>query len=111
MVTLTVTTPAKLAALCEALRGRVIDGILIHDTRTEIVPGATGEPIVRVTLILDDPESRRHTWSLDALRSMETQAWDEAARLEITEWVYVKHLPIRSVRPSAHQSHRPTNDR
>jgi hypothetical protein len=44
MPTLTVTTPAKLAALREALRGRVINGIIIHDTRAEIVPGATGNP-------------------------------------------------------------------
>jgi hypothetical protein len=97
------TTSAKLAVLCETLRRRVIGGIRIHDARAEIVPGATGEAIVRFTLVLDDPASRRHTWPLDALRSMETQAWDEAARLEIIEWVYVKHLPIRSVRPSAHR--------
>jgi hypothetical protein len=37
---------------------------------------------------------------------MESQAWDETVRLEITEWVYVKHLPIRSVGPAGDRDRR-----
>jgi len=92
MTAATATTPAKLAALCDALRA-------------EIVPGATGEPIVRLTLVIDDPAPRLRTWPLDALRSMETLAWDEAARLGIAEWVYVKHRPLSAVR-NARRPHR-----
>jgi hypothetical protein len=90
----TTTTPAKLAALCDALRGQVVAGIRIHDARAELVPGATGETIVRLTLLLDDPPAAAETWPLDALRNMETHAWDEAAQLGIPEWVYVKHAPL-----------------
>ena len=90
----TTTTPAKLAALCDALRGQTVAGVRIHDVRAELVPGATGETIVRLTLLLDDPAAGEDTWPLDALREMETRAWDEAARLGIPEWVYVKHTPL-----------------
>lgn len=92
MTTATATTPAKLAALCDALRDQVVAGIRIHDTRAEIVTGATGEPIVRLTLLLDDPAAGE-TWPLDAIEDMETRAWDEANQLGIPEWVYVKHVP------------------
>lgn len=88
----TTTTPTKLAALCVALRGQVVAGVRIHDARAELVPGATGETIVRLTLLLDDPAA--DTWPLDALRDMETRAWDEAVKLAIPEWVYVKHAPL-----------------
>lgn len=94
MTAATTTTPAKLAALCEALRGQAVADIRIHDARAELVPGATGETIVRLTLLLDDPAAGEDTWSLEALREMETRAWDEAARLGIPEWVYVKHAPL-----------------
>lgn len=94
MTAATTTTPAKLAALCDALRGQVVDDIRIHDARAELVPGATGETIVRLTLLLDDPTTGEDTWPLDALRAMETRAWDEAAALAIPEWVYVKHTPL-----------------
>lgn len=94
MTAATSTTPAKLAAPCDALRGQVVAGIRIHDTRAELVPGATGETIVRFTLLLDDPAAGEDTWPLDALREMETRAWDEAADLGISEWVYVKHTPL-----------------
>lgn len=90
----TTTTPAKLAALCDTLRGQVVGGIRIHDARAELVPGATGETIVRLTLLIDDPAAGADTWPLDALRDMETRAWDEAAKLAIPEWVYVKHTPL-----------------
>ncbi len=60
-------------------------------TRAEIVPGAMGEPIVRLALVLDDPPPDLRTWPLNALRAMETLAWDEAAPPGISEWVYVKH--------------------
>lgn len=90
----TTTTTAKLAALCDALRGQVLADIRVHDARAELVPGATGETIVRLTLLLDDPAPDNDTWPLDALRKMETRAWDEAARLDIPEWVYVKHTPL-----------------
>jgi len=90
----TTTTPAKLAALCDALRGQIVAGVRIHDVRAELVPGATGETIVRLTLLLDDPAVDADTWPLDTLREMETRAWDEAARLGIPEWVYVKHTPL-----------------
>jgi hypothetical protein len=90
----TTTTPARLAALCDALRGQAVADIRIHDARAELVPGATGETIVRLTLLLDDPAAGEDTWPLDALRKMETRAWDEAARLDIPEWVYVKHTPL-----------------
>lgn len=96
----TTTTPAKLAALCDALRGQVIDGIRIHDARAELVPGATGETIVRLTLLLDDPVPGHDTWPLDALRDMETRAWDKAAALAIPEWVYVKHASLRNAAES-----------
>ena len=94
MTAATSTTPAKLAALCDALRGQVVADIRIHDARAELVPGATGETIVRLTLLLDDPAAGENTWPLDALRAMETRAWDEAASLAIPEWVYVKHAPL-----------------
>jgi hypothetical protein len=90
----TTTRPAKLAALCDALHGQVVAGIRIHDARAELVPGATGETIVRLTLLLDDPPAGAETWPLDALRDTGTRAWDEAARLAIPEWVYVKHAPL-----------------
>lgn len=90
----TTTTAAKLAALCDALRGQVVTGVRIHDARAELVPGATGETIVRLTLLLDDPAPGNDTWPLDALRDMETRAWDGAAALAIPEWIYVKHAPL-----------------
>ena len=104
MTTATATTPAKLAALCDALQGQVVDGVRIHDARAEIVPGATGDPIVRLTLLLDDPTPE--TWPLDAIEAMETRASDEAARLGITEWVYVKHAPLSDATGAF--PHRPT---
>jgi hypothetical protein len=88
------TTPAKLAALCDALRGQALGGIQVHDASAELVPGATGETIIRLTLLLDDPAAGRDTWPLEALRRMETRAWDEAAALDIPEWVYVKHASL-----------------
>lgn len=94
MTAATTTTPAKLAALCDALRGEVVAGIRIHDARAELVPGATGETIVRLTLLLDNPAPGHDTWPLDALRDIETRAWDDAATLAIPEWVYVKHAPL-----------------
>lgn len=94
MTAATTTTPAKLAGLCDALRGQIVNGIRLHDARAELVPGATGETIVRLTLLLDDPMAGEDTWPLDALRDMETRAWDEAAGLAIPEWVYVKHTPL-----------------
>lgn len=94
MTATTATTPATLAALCAALRGEVVAGIRIHEARAELVPGATGETIVRLTLVLDDPGPDRRTWDLGALRDMETLAWDEAAALSIPEWVYVKHASV-----------------
>ena len=94
MTAATSTTPTKLAALCDALRGQVLDGVRIHDARAELVPGATGETIVRLTLLLDDPAAGEDTWPLDVLRAMESRAWDEAAALAIPEWVYVKHTPL-----------------
>jgi hypothetical protein len=99
-VTATTTAPADLDALCAALRGEVVSGVRIHDARAELVPGATGETIVRLTLVLDDPAPGRRTWSLGALRDMETRAWDEAAALAITEWVYVKHAPLSRSGPT-----------
>lgn len=94
MTAATSTTPTKLAALCDLLRGQVVDGVRIHDARAELVPGATGETIVRLTLLLDDPAPGTDTWPLDTLRAMESRAWDEAAALAIPEWVYVKHTPL-----------------
>jgi len=94
MVTATTTTTEELAALCEALRGQVIAGVRIHDARAEVTPGATDELVVRLTLLLDDPENGHDTWPLDAMRAMESSAWDEASRLGIPEWVYVKHVPL-----------------
>jgi hypothetical protein len=100
MTAATTATPAKLAALCDALRGQVIAGIRVHDARAELVPGATGETIVRLTLLLDDPAAGEDTWPLDALRDMETLAWDEAGRLDIPEWVYVKHSALSNAETS-----------
>lgn len=90
----TTTTATKLAALCDVLRGQVVADIRIHDARAELVPGATGETIVRLTLLLDDPAPGNDTWPLDALREMESRAWDEATGLGIPEWIYVKHAPL-----------------
>ncbi len=79
---------------CDALRGQVVAGIRIHDARAELVPGATGETIVRLSLLLDDPALGNDTWPLEALRDIETRAWDEAVILGIPEWIYVKHAPL-----------------
>jgi hypothetical protein len=93
MATAAATTAKRLAALCNPLRGQVVAGVRIHDARAEVTPGAV-EPIIRLTLLLDDPEDGRDTWPMDAMREMESRAWDEAARLGLPEWVYVKHVPL-----------------
>jgi hypothetical protein len=90
----TTTSAAELAALCDALRGQLVAGIRVHDARAEMVPGATGETIVRLTLLLDDPAAGQDTWPHGALRELETRAWDEAATLRIPEWVFVMHAPL-----------------
>jgi hypothetical protein len=90
----TTTSAAELAALCDALRGQLVAGIRVHDARAELIPGATGETIVRLTLLLDDPAAGEDTWPHGALRDLETRAWDEAVTLGIPEWVYVKYAPL-----------------
>jgi hypothetical protein len=99
------TTPTTLTALCDALRGRVVDGISVHDAGAEIVPGATGESIVRLTLVLDDPTAGLDTWPHKAIHAIDKFAWDEAGRLGIAE-VYMKHRPLSAVESSRRSRHR-----
>ena len=84
-MTTAATTRGKLPMLTAALRGQVVDGIRIHDAVADLTTGAVDDVIVRLTLLLDDPEQGRRTWPLDAIRAMESRAWDEAAALGIPE--------------------------
>lgn len=95
----TSSTPAQLAALCDGLRGQVVAGITIHDVRAELTSGATGETIVHLLLLLDDWGTDEHLWPAEALREMKDLARDEAVRLGIHEWLFVRHRPLSDPGP------------
>lgn len=84
------TTPAMLTGLSDAVRGRTIAGITIHDAVAESVLGAEDRPIVRLSLVLDDAAPELDTWPHDALREIDQLVWDTALRLDIEEFVFIK---------------------
>lgn len=83
------TTPAMLTALAEALRGRTVAGITIHDAVAESVLGADDRPIVRLSLVLDDAAPDLDTWPYDALREIDRLARTTALELGVEEFVYI----------------------
>jgi hypothetical protein len=91
------TTTAMLTELADRMRGRVVDGIRIHDARAVLDWGAGNELVVILTAVVDDPAPGLPTWPLDALRTMDRLAEDEAARIGIEEWVYVHRRTFRAV--------------
>jgi hypothetical protein len=89
VVTMATTSAETLAALCAALRGQVVAGVRIHEARAEVKPGSDDEPIVRLTLLVDDPKRGRDTWAVETVRAIEGRARREAWSLGMSEWVYV----------------------
>lgn len=88
-VTTAATTAEKLPVLVDALRGQVVAGVRIHDLHAEIKPGAEGDTVVRLTLLVDDPRPGTRTWPVETRREIERRAQDEAWRLGVPEWTYV----------------------
>jgi hypothetical protein len=91
--TTTSATADTLAALSDALRGQVIEGVRVHEASAEITLGADNESIVRLRLVVDDPAPDRGTWPVSAVRAIQRRAWEEAWRLGIPEWAYVVLVP------------------
>jgi hypothetical protein len=91
------TTPAMLAELAGAMRGRVVDGITIHDTDAVLDWGATGDLIVRLTMIVDDAPPGEKIWPLRTLRAIDDVSRDEAERIGIEEWVHVHRRHLKHV--------------
>ncbi len=81
-------TPEMLADLVAALRGRVVNGIRIHDVQAYTDVTYDSEPVVRVRLLLDDPVPGERTWPGDTLGTMNHLALSEGWRLGIPDWVF-----------------------
>jgi hypothetical protein len=102
------TTPAMLAALSDAVRGRVVDGITVQDADAVLELGVDDEQIVHLTLVLDDPAPDR-TWPHDKLRAIDRMVRDEGYRLAIDEFVYIGYRragAAHGAHPPRHRSSR-----
>lgn len=103
LVTLPVsaTSTRMLDDLVEAIRGRVIGGLRVHDAHAELKPGAEGDTVVRLTVLVDDPPAGAPTWPLDAADAIEHEAQRIAWDLGIVEWVYLVFVPLSEVATSS----------
>lgn len=88
------TTPEMLDALVNALRGQVIDDVRIHDAKAEITSGSDFEPVVRVSVLLDNPPLSAGTWSTSTLMAIQDKAWEISKQLGISDWSYVTHIAL-----------------
>jgi hypothetical protein len=91
------TTTAMLTELADGMRGRVVDGIRIHDARAVLDWGAGNELIVRLTVVIDDAPEELDGWPLDALASIDRVARHEGYRIGIEEWIYVRRRKLSTV--------------
>lgn len=72
--------------LVEAIRGRVIGGLRVHDAHAELKPGADGDTVLRVTALVDDPPAGERGWRLDSTGAVEHEARRIAWDLGVAEW-------------------------
>ncbi len=81
------TTPEMLVALAEAMRGQVIDGVLIHDAVAELVPRVDTAQIVHLYVLLDDPIRPATTWPTETCSRVGDLAYREGGHIGIEEYV------------------------
>jgi hypothetical protein len=87
-------TPEALTALADALRGRAVEGVRIHDVMLERDFGIDYEPWLRVTLLLDDPRPGQPTWPVAAMEAISRTAREAAWELGIPTWLRLSHVSI-----------------
>jgi len=88
-------TPEMLEQLVDAMRGRVVEGIRIHDARASTDIGGHGIPMVRVVLLVDDPQPDEWTWPVEKIRAIDYLARREAwQRIGIPDHVYTTHVAL-----------------
>jgi hypothetical protein len=84
-----------LTALADALRGRTVDGVHIYDALVERDIGTDNEPIVRVTLLLDNPRPDLPTWPVRTVSALDDLARRVAWDLGIPDWLRIVHVSAR----------------
>jgi hypothetical protein len=94
------TMAEMLTALADALRGRTVDGVHIYDALVERDLGIDNEPIVRVTLLLDNPRPGLPTWPVGTIRSLDDLSRRVAWDLGIVDWLPIVHVSARDAEDS-----------
>jgi len=88
-------TPEMLEQLVDAMRGRVVDGIRIHDARASTDIDGDGEPMVRLVVLVDDPQPDEWTWPVEKIYAIDTLALREAwHRIGIPDSVYTTYVAL-----------------
>jgi hypothetical protein len=87
--------PETLDGLADAIRGRVVEGVRIHDAQAFTDVDTDGEPVVRLRVLVGNPRAGERTWPVETHRAINRLARQEAARLGVTDWVYVSRVALR----------------